>query len=307
MNDGSANPITSPAPSASYYAMGPATRYDIDDATFAVRRFGTGPNLVLIHGFPTHGYTWRKLLPELSRHFSCYVIDMPGLGDSDWRPDTDFSFTAQAHRLGRLCAALQLHKFSMIAHDTGATVARLVTLNAPLHVVKLVLINTEIPNHRPPWIPTYQRLAKLPGANRLFRFTMRSKRWQKSRLGLREFYTHRQLLDIDRNVGPYLNPVINSRKKMEGLLHYLQGIEWPVIDAMATRHREIIAPTLLLWGANDKTFPISLAREMCSQFKAPVQLIPIPASLLPHEERPGLVVAHVLNFFLGRDYSPGYM
>ena len=85
-----------------FYASADFTCHTIDDASPAVRVFGSGPNLVFIHGFPTHGYTWRKLLPVLSESFTCHVIDLPGLGDSEWTEQTDFSFTAQSRRLSKL-------------------------------------------------------------------------------------------------------------------------------------------------------------------------------------------------------------
>lgn len=65
--------------------------YHIEDATISLRIFGQGPALVLIHGFPVHGYTWRKLPPTLSERFTCYVVDLPGLGDSDWSSNTDLA------------------------------------------------------------------------------------------------------------------------------------------------------------------------------------------------------------------------
>ena len=83
----------------SFYASVPVQRHSIEDATVAVRVFGQGPAVVLVHGFPVHGYTWRKLLPKLSESFTCYVVDLPGLGDSDWHDDTNFTFTAQTKRL----------------------------------------------------------------------------------------------------------------------------------------------------------------------------------------------------------------
>jgi len=55
----------------------------IEDVTIGLRQFGEGDNMVIIHGFPTHGYTWRKLLPRLSKQFKCCILDLPGLGDSE--------------------------------------------------------------------------------------------------------------------------------------------------------------------------------------------------------------------------------
>jgi haloalkane dehalogenase len=143
------------------YGSAPMQRLEVEDATIALRVFGQGPAVVLVHGFPVHGYTWHKLLPKLSETLTCYVVDLPGLGDSDWSERTDFTFTAQAHRLKILFESLHLNSCALIAHDTGATIARLLTLLHPQAVRKLVIINTEIPGHRPPWIPLYQHVATL--------------------------------------------------------------------------------------------------------------------------------------------------
>ena len=279
-----------------FYAGTDFARHTVFDASPAVRVFGDGPALVFIHGFPTHGYTWRKLLPKLSEDFTCYVVDLPGLGDSDWSNKTDFSFTAQAHRLSQLFEVLGLNSYDIIAHNTGATIARLVALSNPDHVRHIIAFNTEIPNHRPPWISTYQVLARMPGANPAFRLTMRSKLWQVSSLGFKEFYTDKTLLKDPANLGPYLNPVINSSKRMDGLLGYLKGIEWTIVDSMEEMHKRIKADTLFLWGESDKTFPVELAREMIPQFHGTATLIPISASLLPHEEKPLDVLHHIANF-----------
>jgi hypothetical protein len=95
-----------------FYASAKLERFEIDDATIAVRRFGSGPALVLIHGFPVHGYTWRALLPRLAERHTCFVLDLPGLGDSGWSDATDFSFTGQARRLSPLLRELGIERLS---------------------------------------------------------------------------------------------------------------------------------------------------------------------------------------------------
>src|SRR3954466_1424834 len=107
------------------YTSAKVAHHKVEDGTIAVRVFGQGPALVLIHGYPVHGYTWRKLLPALAEQFTCYVVDLPGLGDSDWSSKTDFRFTAQARRLALWLESVGLPRWSLIAHDTGATIARM--------------------------------------------------------------------------------------------------------------------------------------------------------------------------------------
>jgi pimeloyl-ACP methyl ester carboxylesterase len=280
------------------YSNARIDRYRIQDATIAVRVFGRGLALVFIHGYPLHGYTWRKLLPTLSKDFSCYVVDLPGLGDSDWSSYTDFSFTAQARRLGLLLELLNLPRYALLAHDTGATIGRLEAIAHSDRVTKLIMINTEIPGHRPPRVSLYRCVASLPGAGAIFRLLLRSPNFIRSSMG--EFYSDRNLLDEPSYLGPYVQPLINSSKRMAGALGYLRGIEWEVIDGLRQHHARIQAETLFLWGEDDRTFPVELAEEMCGQFTAPTRFIRLADSaLLPHEEQPETLLTHVMPFLKG--------
>ncbi|MFV0426142.1 MAG: alpha/beta fold hydrolase [Beutenbergiaceae bacterium] len=101
---------------------------------------------MLIHGFIVHGYTWCWLLPELSQHFRCYVVDLSGFGDSQWSAKTDFSITAQARCLTTLFDQLKLGSYSILAQDTGASIARIIAANQGHAVSSLACINTEIPS-----------------------------------------------------------------------------------------------------------------------------------------------------------------
>ena len=282
------------------YATAELRRHEVEDATLAVRRFGNGPALVLIHGFPVHGYTWRALLPSLAERRTCFVLDLPGLGDSEWTDTTDFQFTAQARRVALLLPKLGIDRCALLAHDTGATVARLVTLAEPARVAKLAIINTEIPGHRPPWIPLYGHLTQLPGAAATFRWLLARDWFRRSGMGLGAFYSDRRLFDDPMRLAPYLDPVLASKERMWGMLGYLRGIEWNVVDALRAGHALIQAPVLLLWGEDDVTFPVTLGERMTSQFGGPTRFVRIPrASLMPHEERPEAVLASLLPFLEG--------
>lgn len=281
-----------------FYHSASIELHQINDASIAVRTFGDGPAVLFIHGYPVNGYTWRMLLPELSKHFRCIVIDLPGLGDSRWTNATDFTFTAQANRLVALLDALQ--QFSIVAHDTGATIARMVALAKPEAVSKLVLFNTEIPGHRPPYIPTYQKLAKLPGAALLCKYALTSPLFLSSNFGFGQFYTDKKLFRDPLYLAPYVERFRDSIRNIKGALQYQDGIEWNVIDSLRTRHREITADTLLLWGEHDKTFPVELGEKMSTQFGGKATFVRLPnASLMPHEEVPGEVLLRLVPFLRG--------
>jgi pimeloyl-ACP methyl ester carboxylesterase len=119
-------------------------------------------------------------------------------------------------------------------------------------------------------------------------------------MGFGAFYSNRRLFDDPTRLAPYLDPVLASPARMMGMLLYLRGPEWPVVDALRTRHAEIKCPTLLLWGEDDVTFPVAEAEPMAAQFGGATSFVRIPhASLMPHEERPDVVLASLLPFLAG--------
>ncbi|MEM9896531.1 MAG: alpha/beta hydrolase [Bacteroidota bacterium] len=279
-----------------YYNL-PVKKIDVGEASIAIRQIGKGPDFLFIHGFPTHGYTWRHLLPTLSAHFTCHILDLPGLGNSEWSSSTKFSSGDQAEYITRLLEILEIDQCHIIAHDSGATVARALALKSASTVKSLILLNTEMPFHRPPWIPFYQRIGLLPGVTSIIRRLLKQKWFLRSSMGFRELYADKSLLEKRENIEPYISQIIKSKERAIGAFKYLKGIDWQLIDEFVTLHREIEAKVLFIWGVQDKTFPISEAIKMKDQFKPEPIFIEIPnASLLPHEEKPDEVAKHVLRF-----------
>ena len=66
------NSVTAQSATALYRSVAPQLIH-CGDASIAVRRYGTGPALLLIHGFPTNSFTWYAILPQLAESFSCYA------------------------------------------------------------------------------------------------------------------------------------------------------------------------------------------------------------------------------------------
>lgn len=268
---------------------------DVGASRIALRRFGSGPPLLLVHGFPLSGFTWRKVIPELSKHFTCYAPDLPGLGESEWTRSTDFSFPGQGRTLKALVDRLGLERYSVLAQDTGGTFARYLVLADTARVEKLALINTEMPNHRPPFIPLYQFLMKLPGTLASFGMLMRSRTFLRSSMGFGGCFHDLSLIDGDFHEH-VIAPLLASREKMEGMRRYLCGAVWPPVDALEHEHAKLTMPVRLIWSADDPTFPIAIARKMVMQFPN-AHLIEIPgARLLIHEEKPAEVARAVLEF-----------
>ncbi len=284
----------------SLYRSAPIETCQRETATIAFRRFGppdAAERVLLVHGWPLSGFTWRKVLPALTERYACVTVDLAGAGDSEWTEANDFSFHGHAEHVQAVARQLGWDRYRLVAHDTGATVARRLAVIEGERVTHGVYLDTEIPNHRPPLVPLFQRLAAVPGAGATFARLLRSRRFVHSKWGFGGCFEDRSLLD-----GPFeeafIRPLVTSRRAMDGQMRYVRGIDWKQLDALATDHQKITGPSLLLWGERDPFFPKERAREMVSQFRDCRDLIVIPNTrLFPHEERPDLVAQHLLTFF----------
>jgi pimeloyl-ACP methyl ester carboxylesterase len=270
---------------------------DLGHSRVAYRQVGAGEPLLLVHGYPLHGMTFRHLVPTLARHFTCIVPDLPGLGETEWTGQTDFGFAGQATTLRQFVDRLGLASYAILAHDTGGTIARRLTTIDQARVTKLVLIGTEIPGHRPPWIGLFQKVAN-PKRTATFRILMRRRWFRHSGAAFGGCFHDRSLIDGAFHQ-LFIAPLLRSDERIRGQIHYLRGIDWAMVDAMRTEHARITIPTLLIWGALDPIFPVEEARAMARQLPNCQGLAIIPdAKLFVHEERPDEVPRVALEFLL---------
>lgn len=278
--------------------MMPAPRYlKLENCEVAYRVVGSGPPLLLVHGYPLSGLTYRRMVPLLAKHFTCYIPDLLGAGETRWNRRTDFSFRAQAETLKRLVDALQLGAYSIVAHDTGGTIARALALKDAERLKHLVLIGTEIPEHRPPWIEFFQRTAN-ERSTWLFRKAMQSKLFRESSACFGGCFYDRALMHGEF-YDEMIAPVVASPERALGLIRYLKGIDWQMVDSFRTSHARITAPSLLIWGEQDPVFPVEVARGMVPQLGNCKGFIAVPQTrLFVHEEAPEVVARHIVDFMV---------
>ena len=269
--------------------------HETPTAKIAYRLVGSGPPLVLLHGWPLWSFTFRKLLPSLTPHFTCVLIDLPGGGDTIWTRDADFTWPGQAAAVKSLLEELGLENYYLLGQDSGAMIARQLCLIDRRRVRALIMTNTEVPGHRPPYIPTYRRLFSVPGAGLIFRLSLRIGFLVRSRFGFGGSLG-REFIDEEFYEG-ILRPLVRSRYRAAGHIRFLRGWSWAVLDRWREFHRKIEAPVLLIWGDADVTFPIRLAHGMATQFAHPAEVRAILGGhLFVQEERPEEVAAEIITF-----------
>ena len=268
---------------------------DVDDARVCCRKAGEGPALVLLHGFPLSGLTWRKVVPQLAQRFTCHALDLVGLGDSTSRALPDFASQGQASVLQRALLRLGVSSYALMGNDTGGWIARELALLDPARVTHLVLMNTEIPGHRPPWIPLYQRLAQLPGSGVVLRRMLASPRVRRSAMGFGGCFDNLDLIDGEFSE-LFVAPLVSSPDRLASTVRFLVNMKFERLDRFADLHGQLSMPVSFVWGAADPTFPEATARAMASQFPNVTAFRSIPkGKLLVHEEQPGRVAESVIE------------
>jgi haloacetate dehalogenase len=106
---------------------------------------GSGPPLLLLHGYPQTHLMWRKLAPRLAAEFTVVVPDLRGYGDSSKPsagPDNiNYSKRALAGDQVQTMAGLGFERFAVAGHDRGARVAHRLARDYPERVLRLALLD----------------------------------------------------------------------------------------------------------------------------------------------------------------------
>jgi pimeloyl-ACP methyl ester carboxylesterase len=107
---------------------------------------GSGPLIIMIHGFPDFWYTWRDQMEALSDKFQCVAMDQRGYNLSDKPKGVEnYDMRLLVGDVVAVIHALGAQKAIIIGHDWGGMVAWQVALNVPQVVDRLVILNLPHP------------------------------------------------------------------------------------------------------------------------------------------------------------------
>lgn len=120
-----------------------------DGATIFVRAGGSGPAVVLIHGFGDTGDMWGPLAERLAKTHTVIVPDLRGMGRSSRAP-SGYAKKAQAQDIRAVLTAFKVDRADVVGHDIGTMVAYAYAASYPDKVNKLVVMDAPVPGI-PPW------------------------------------------------------------------------------------------------------------------------------------------------------------
>lgn len=121
------------------------TTLDVDGVAIHFAHAGSGPPLLLLHGFPQTHLIWRHVAPALAKSFRVVCADLRGYGDSAKPPGgeghANYAKRAMAADMMGLMARLGHPRFAVAGHDRGGRVAHRLALDQPEAVTRLCVMD----------------------------------------------------------------------------------------------------------------------------------------------------------------------
>ncbi len=285
-------------------------RIRTDGAEIHARSGGSGPPLLLLHGYPQSHVNWHKVAPELSRHFTLVIPDLRGYGESTGPADDPehmgYSKRAMGNDFVHVMKTLGHERFGIVSHDRGARVGYRLTLDHPERVERLATLdivttldawtdmNMDNAVGRFHW-PFLARPAPFPetmiGQNPKYFLDYILSQWTRAKdlsafdpRALAHYHHHFAKQSVihasceDYRAGASCDPAIDAKDKAAG--------------------RHITCPMLALWGGQRKhgfvNKPLETWRTWCPHVKGE----PVESGHFMTEEAPKETLAALMPFLL---------
>ena len=271
----------------------PLHTVQVDGHRLAYLDEGTGPPLILIHGFGGSMWQWEYQSTALATENRVVTLDLLGSGFSD-KPDIAYRPEEVLHFFLGFMDALRIERATLVGNSMGGGVALAMALTAPERVDRLILIGG-----LPPHIK--ERLAS-PLIRRALEssypaWLVRLGGWLAGSSAtdrvLKEIVFDHSLLTSavrdrshrNRQRGNYLGPVLALGRTV------------PIWESdYAPRLKEVGQQTLVLWGEEDRVFPPEVGRDLAAVLPN-ARFLAIPsAGHIPMWERPDVVNRHIVEF-----------
>jgi pimeloyl-ACP methyl ester carboxylesterase len=126
---------------------------DIDGAKIHYTIAGSGPAVILLHGFAETSKMWAPILPTLAAKFTVVAADLPGIGGSSI-PSGRIDMKRAAIMIRDLVRSIGIEKARIVGHDIGLMVAYAYAALFPSETEKLVVMDAFLPGVEG-WEPIY--------------------------------------------------------------------------------------------------------------------------------------------------------
>ena len=236
----------------------------VHDQRIAYLDVGAGPPVILIHGFGGSMWQWEYQQHALSQHFRVLTLDLPGAGLSD-KPEIDYRPDQMLDFFLGFMDAVEIPQATLVGNSMGAGLAIGMALAHPPRVVKLVLIDG-LPQHVMEKLtsPSVRRALETSAPSWLVSFG----NWLFGGLMIESVL--REIVHDPALLTPAVIERSNRNRQRPGLIKPIMAVRenLPLWESgFATRIGEIAHPTLVIWGEEDRVFPIAVGEELHQTIK----------------------------------------
>ncbi len=257
------------------YAPEPSRFIEVAGMNVHLRDEGQGTPVLLLHGLFASLHCWDGWTEALKEDYRVIRVDLPGFGLTGPRPDGDYRSGRDTDFILALVDTLGLERFVIVGNSFGGQVAWHFTLAHPERVAGLVLVDAA--GHPRTDIPFIFTLVRIPLLGRLLMsFTPR---WLIEQ-NIREVYSNNDLITpalVDR----YHDMTLRAGNRKASWARINTGF-----DDLTDRLGEIEAPTLVLWGADDRWIPVKYAERFVMEIAGARAVIYPDVGHVPMEEQP---------------------
>jgi len=261
---------------------------------------GAGPPLLLLHGYPQTHAMWHRMAPELSRHFTLVIPDLPGYGASEV-PATDadhtpFSKRGMGKAMVEVMEQLGYRHFMLVGHDRGGRVAYRLALDAPQHLSRVAVLDI---------LPTYDYWMRLDrqAALRIFHWTLLAQPYPMPENLISKdpdaFFGLAFAKGFDpRAVSQYLAPLRDPAHIHAACEDYRAGayIDFEHDKADREAGRKITIPLFVAWGSRGIASAAAAPLDTWKAWASDVSGAPVEAGHFLCEENPQATLAALMPF-----------
>lgn len=281
-------------------------RITVDGIEIACDVGGTGPALLLLHGYPQHRGMWRHVAPTLAENYTVVVPDLRGYGQSATPPSDPthlaYSKRTMAAEQVAVMAAFGHRRFAVCGHDRGGRVAHRMCLDHPDAVTAAAVIDI-VPTHllftrtdaafagayyhwfflsQPPDLPE-----RLIGGSADYFVTTTLERWSGHGFTFAPE-------DVAGYVAAFTPEVIHASCE-----DYRAAATIDLEHDAADIERRITCPLLVLWGVHGAMHRLYDVPATWRDRASHVAAVPVDCGHFVPEEAPDATIAAVSDF-LGR-------
>ncbi|MDQ0216501.1 pimeloyl-ACP methyl ester carboxylesterase [Oikeobacillus pervagus] len=242
--------------------------------------------ILLLHGFLSSSFSFRKLIPLLKEDYSVITVDWPPFGKSQRPKRFIYSYENIAKTIIQFLQMMSFESIHIIGHSMGGQLALHMMKQNPNYIERSVLLSCSSYIERAK--KKYIAASFLPFSSHLI------KRWlEKTGVegNLHQVVYQPQLIDDEMIVG-YTEPFTN-KAIFRGLVKFLRHRE---ADLSSEILRTISTPCLLIWGEKDRVVPVEVGKRLASDLQNSEFIVLKETGHLIPEEKPEEVMEFIQKF-----------